>query len=100
MLIDGYSAFSAQADGRQASSAPQSPRSLDARSLLEANPAFDEGSDRDRIVATYAGTGPHRKGPGALGGPAQALRMVHAVDGRQNAPHTRNGMGGNALMGS
>ena len=28
---------------------------VDARSLLEANPAFDAGSDRDRIVAIYAG---------------------------------------------
>jgi hypothetical protein len=28
---------------------------LGARSLLEANPAFDAGSDRDRIVAACAG---------------------------------------------
>jgi hypothetical protein len=54
VLIDGHLRSARRLmDGRlkRAAAAPL----RDARSLLEANPAFDAGSDRDRIVATSAG---------------------------------------------
>ena len=54
VLIDGYLRSARRLMDASLTRAAVGPLN-DARSLLEANPAFDERSDRDRIVATNAG---------------------------------------------